>query len=165
MNARCRCCDREARAALVGIATYAAAMLEQLRTGTPIDPERVLQTIESHASSVLLGKEARESAPTSMPVAAGGRRRPRGTQPQLGRVTRERAVEMLQDPGSRFVERMRVFDLLRLVPELGHDGARGLLRQVRIAEGRAVNSLVFPDEMLRLTRALTDLAARRRVVA
>jgi hypothetical protein len=147
----------DALVALQGIATYAGAARREFTTRRA-DPDLldVLRVVEDEARSALITPsmgEAPSGAPaTTSPAVAGARARALAP-PRV--VTRQKAAELLLDPPP-LVERMRVFDLLRLVPDLSHDGARRLLRSTMIGEQRRIGSLSLRGERLVLASQLRD---------
>lgn len=135
--------------ALQAIALFARLARVEI---TSVDQARdVLRVVEQEARCALPAapeEEERREAPATA-WKAGARETP------VARVTREKAIELLHDPPP-LVERMRVFDLLRLVPELGHDGTRALLRTAGIGEQRRVGTLALRGETLVLVRRLRE---------
>jgi hypothetical protein len=141
------------RAALQGIAADAAATRRQLHTD-PALADEALRIIEDHARAALAEPTA-AALPVRIPVAT-----PSVAAVITARaVTVERAVELLQDPPGN-VGRMRIFELLAMVRDVGPVGARELLSKHRMTEGRSVNSIPFPERVL-LAGALRNRTGAR----
>jgi hypothetical protein len=148
-----RASEEQARAALQGIATYAAAARRDIGHGDLEAADKALRLVEQHARAVIAG-EMPPTAATFIHAANSGPR----MQPAAGpRVDTARCVEMLLNPRGP-VGRMPVARLLAMVPGVGEAGAWEITDSHRMAGGRSV-STIPPQER----RALAaDLLERQR---
>lgn len=133
----------ELRAALTGIATYVATTRRHADEIAPTVPDLldVLRIVETHARAVLgPGMLPRQAPAVPAPPSRGVTRIHVEQRQPLEVLTVARCAQLLLHPPGH-VGRMRLDELLALVPDIGRDGADELVMAFRMAGSRAVSTV------------------------